>query len=220
MESEFWEAVRQRAHALWLQDGCLEGRSEQHWQQAQQDVLESVHAASVTLDQPEEVTPADVPVRAADEHDAARQAQADALEIESQAKRRLADEYDAAQERGEVAKGSVRTDIVPDGNDVRPATSEELGLTHTQIHEARQIHDAEVVEPEPSVPQPQVKGTSLFKIRARQCRYVVSETSSPTLFCGAPTDGGSWCQEHRARVFVRSSLRPVLKVDPRKAAVR
>ncbi|MEY9532152.1 hypothetical protein [Sinorhizobium fredii] len=34
---------------------------------------------------------------------AAHRAQADALEIESTAKRRLADAYDAAQERGEVA---------------------------------------------------------------------------------------------------------------------
>jgi hypothetical protein len=34
----------------------------------------------------------------------AKRAQADALLIESEAKRRLADEYDAAQERGEIAK--------------------------------------------------------------------------------------------------------------------
>jgi hypothetical protein len=34
---------------------------------------------------------------------ATHRAQADALEIEAKAKRRLADEYDAAQERGEVA---------------------------------------------------------------------------------------------------------------------
>jgi hypothetical protein len=39
---------------------------------------------------------------------AAHRAQADALEIEAQAKRRLADEYDAAQDRGEVAvRGST-----------------------------------------------------------------------------------------------------------------
>src|SRR4051812_46029902 len=35
---------------------------------------------------------------------AAYRAQADALEIEAGAKRRLADEYDAAQERNEIAK--------------------------------------------------------------------------------------------------------------------
>jgi hypothetical protein len=74
-------------------------------------------------------------------------AQADALEIEAQAKRRLADEYDAAQERGEVAKGSVRTDIVPVGNDVRPATAADLGLSRKDIHEARQIRDAESAHP-------------------------------------------------------------------------
>ena len=45
---------------------------------------------------------------------AAHRAQADALEIEAQAKRRLADEYDAAQERGAVALGSPKT--IPSGN--------------------------------------------------------------------------------------------------------
>lgn len=78
---------------------------------------------------------------------AAHRAQADAAEIEAQAKRRLADEYDAAQQRGEVATGSVRTDIVPLGNDVRPATAADLGLTRKQVHEARQIRNAEAVSP-------------------------------------------------------------------------
>ena len=78
---------------------------------------------------------------------ASHRAQAQALEIEAQAKRRLADEYDAAQERGEVARGSVRTDIVPDENDVRPPTAAELGLTRKGIHEARLVRDAEQADP-------------------------------------------------------------------------
>jgi hypothetical protein len=45
---------------------------------------------------------------------AAQRMQADALEIETAAKRRLADEYDAAQERGEVARHGRRTDLLPD----------------------------------------------------------------------------------------------------------
>lgn len=74
-------------------------------------------------------------------------AQADALEIESMAKRRLADEYDAAQERGEVAgHGGGRNFKVPDGN-VETATVSDIGLTRKDIHEARQIRDAEVAEP-------------------------------------------------------------------------
>ena len=78
---------------------------------------------------------------------AAHRAQAHALEIEARAKRRLADEYDAAQARGEVASGSVRTDIVDDPNDVRPATAADLGLRRDQIHDARLIRDAEAAEP-------------------------------------------------------------------------
>lgn len=72
-------------------------------------------------------------------------AQADALEIEAMAKRRLADEYDAAQDRGEVASVG-QPSIVPEGND-KPATAADLGLSRKDIHEARQIRDAEVAEP-------------------------------------------------------------------------
>lgn len=73
---------------------------------------------------------------------AAHRTQADALEIEAQAKRRLADEYDAAQERGEVAKAGDNQhnkEVVPSGND--------LGLSRKDIHEARAIRDAEESEP-------------------------------------------------------------------------
>lgn len=70
-------------------------------------------------------------------------AQADALLIEARAKMRLADEYDAAQDRGEVASGSVRTDIVAGHNDVRPATAADLGLRRDEIHDARKLRDAE-----------------------------------------------------------------------------
>jgi len=73
---------------------------------------------------------------------AAHRAQADALEIEARAKRRLADEYDAAQERGEVA-GQGK----PSRAEGYPATTSEIGLTHKDIHEARIIRDAEAVDP-------------------------------------------------------------------------
>jgi hypothetical protein len=78
---------------------------------------------------------------------AAHRAQADALEIEAAAKRRLADEYDAAQARGEVAKaGQYERANVGNGN-VSPATASDLGLRRDQIHDARLIRDAEVAEP-------------------------------------------------------------------------
>ena len=73
---------------------------------------------------------------------AAHRAQADALLIESQAKRRLADEYDAAQERGEVRSR---------GGDQSSHTGkfaiEDIGLTDKAMHEARQFQRAEVREP-------------------------------------------------------------------------
>jgi hypothetical protein len=70
-------------------------------------------------------------------------AQADALEIEAGAKRRIAEEYDAAQERGEVAK---RGDPRPSATEGL-ATVEQIGLTYMEIHEARIIRDAELIEP-------------------------------------------------------------------------
>lgn len=87
--------------------------------------------------------------RAKQAHDeviaAVYRAQADALLIEARAKVRLADEYDAAQERGEVAShGGDRTNV-PDRN-LAPSAAD-LGLSRKDIHEARQIRDAENVSP-------------------------------------------------------------------------
>ena len=54
---------------------------------------------------------------------------------------RLAEEYDAAQDRGEVSKGGGRPDCVDDRNAV-PATTADLGLLRDEIHEARKMRDA------------------------------------------------------------------------------
>jgi hypothetical protein len=77
---------------------------------------------------------------------AVHRAQADALEIEAGAKRRLADEYDAAQDRGELSKagGDRRSENfkVGEGN------FEILdSLSKTEIHDARAIRGAEEAEP-------------------------------------------------------------------------
>jgi len=86
--------------------------------------------------------------RAKDAHDvligAAHRAQANALEIEAQAKHRLADEYDAAQARGEVAAGRPKT---LEGGKSLQATAANLGLRHDEIHDARLIRDAEANDP-------------------------------------------------------------------------
>jgi hypothetical protein len=78
---------------------------------------------------------------------ATRRAQADALTIESRAKARLADEYDAAQERGEVAGRGRPKKIPEDDRELSKLTREETGLLEDQLTEARQIRDAEEGEP-------------------------------------------------------------------------
>lgn len=75
---------------------------------------------------------------------AAHRAQADALLIESQAKRRLADEYDAAQERGEVAGSSDGRRSDPER--LKP-TAADIGLSRKAIHEARKVRDLEERDP-------------------------------------------------------------------------
>jgi hypothetical protein len=79
---------------------------------------------------------------------ATHRAQADALLIESQAKRRLADEYDAAQERGEVAKrgwtGHQRNE---GGNFPTIPTRGDTGIPKELLREGRRIRDAEAVDP-------------------------------------------------------------------------
>lgn len=77
---------------------------------------------------------------------ACHKAMGDALEIEAQAQCRLADEYDAAQERGEVKTvGKPKKQNVPYGNN--SLTVEETGLTRKRVHEARLVRDAEKAKP-------------------------------------------------------------------------
>ncbi|RUM95170.1 hypothetical protein EET67_24790 [Pseudaminobacter arsenicus] len=111
------------------------------------EVLEACDMASVAYDASKKAARLAKAKGAHDELIAkAHRAQADALLIESEAKRRLADEYDAAQERGEIGR---RGDYgaVTSGAEVTPATAADAGLTHKDIHEARAIRDAEKVDP-------------------------------------------------------------------------
>ena len=70
-------------------------------------------------------------------------AQADALLIEARAKHRLADEYDGAQDRGEIRKAG--NPIVADTCELPGVDS--LGMRRDEIHNARQMRDAELASP-------------------------------------------------------------------------
>ncbi|MBX9456149.1 MAG: hypothetical protein KL863_09060 [Rhizobium sp.] len=75
--------------------------------------------------------------------------QADAAEIEFMAKRKLADEFDSAQARGEIAgHGGKRGNQHGKVDEDNVATTADLGLTRPQIHEARQIRDAIEAQPD------------------------------------------------------------------------
>ena len=85
-------------------------------------------------------------MRAKEAHDTliteVHRSQAHALAIRARAEMRLAEEYDAAQERGEVA-GHGRSKVEPDN----VTTAADLGLRRDEIHDARKLRDAERAEP-------------------------------------------------------------------------
>ena len=70
-------------------------------------------------------------------------AQANALAIRARAEMRLAEEYDDAQERGEVAKRGWESGVDKDNI----TTAADLGLRRDEIHEARKLRDAEQENP-------------------------------------------------------------------------
>lgn len=109
------------------------------------EILEAKHHANVAYSEAKSLGRM---ARARKAHDevigAVYRAQANALEIEARAKIRLADEYDAAQERGEVKRnGGDRSTL----ESRETASAADLGLRHDQIQEARLIRDAEAAEP-------------------------------------------------------------------------
>jgi hypothetical protein len=73
----------------------------------------------------------------------AHRAQANALKIEAAAKERLADEYDAAQPEDAAVAGRPKKSV-PDEN---AFSAKAVGLTRKQVHEARQVRDAELAQP-------------------------------------------------------------------------
>lgn len=76
---------------------------------------------------------------------AVHRAQGEALLVEARAKMRLADEYDAAQVRGEVAKNGGDKTRIPVGNSA--PTAAEIGLDLKEIHVSRKLRDAEKASP-------------------------------------------------------------------------
>jgi hypothetical protein len=55
---------------------------------------------------------------------------------------RGADEYEAAQERGEVRGANERT-----ASNLEAVGTAEIGLSHKETHKARILRDAELIEP-------------------------------------------------------------------------
>ncbi|SCY99001.1 GcrA family cell cycle regulator [Microvirga guangxiensis] len=63
--------------------------------------------------------------------------------------------------------------------------------------------------PEIEIPEPSPRDTTtLFKLRPRQCRYVISDDGTEAVFCGATApEGSSWCPWHKQLVYVKPQAR-------------
>lgn len=99
---------------------------------------------------------------------AVHRAQGEALLVEARAKMRLADEYDAAQDRGEVKANGGNRSTVEDRN---TASAADIGLRRDDIHEARKLRDAEKASPgkaERAVKQIIARGEEPTKAKLRQ----------------------------------------------------
>jgi hypothetical protein len=48
---------------------------------------------------------------------------------------------------------------------------------------------------------------TIYDLRDDRCKWVLGAVNArpPYLYCGEPTDGGSWCEEHKQLVFSRTS---------------
>lgn len=138
--------------------------------------------------------------------------QADALDIEAQAKRRLADEYDAAQERGEVATVGKRSQ--PERLLEAPPSAADIGLSRKEIHEARITRDAEVADPgivRRTVDAAIAAGEEPSKAKVRRA---VLETARPqSVQRISPTRGReAICDRVREAITILSGLPPAHEV--------
>lgn len=126
--------------------------------------------------------------RAQQAHDevlaAVHRAQGEALMVEARAKMRLADEYGAAQERGEVAVHGGDRSKIPDGK-LAPSAAE-IGIKPKDIHEGRKLLDAEKAKPgktERAIKD--IVGRGEEPTRAKVLREVMEKPTAPTK---APAD--------------------------------
>lgn len=107
------------------------------------EVLEARDTASLAYDAAKRAARLSVAKGAFDELIAkVYRAQADALTIEAEANRRLADEYDAAQERGELARAGN-----PNFSKAEKLASGPSVIPPKELHEARLVRDAEKSDP-------------------------------------------------------------------------
>lgn len=136
---------------------------------------------------------------------AAHRAQADAHEIQALASRRLADEYDAAQERGEIGQSGSRTDLVPNGNEVAPSAAD-IGLSRKDIHEARLIRDAEQADPgivRRALDEALAAGEEPTRAKVRRAVLQTARPEQPA----TPTRGkAAVCQRVREAIVLLSGL--------------
>lgn len=108
------------------------------------------------------------------------------------------------------SRNSVLTRVWRDGLRFRGGKNNNpTGMTVTRLRALRDgTASRPALPPRVALPlaAPVEAPVSIADLGSRQCRYIGERPALVTLdtaiYCGAPTDGGSWCPAHRARVFV------------------
>lgn len=167
------------------------------------EVLDARDKASVAYDAAKNAARFGKKKRAADDLiKMAYRVQADALDIEAGAKRRLADEYDAAQDRNEIRKNGERSFSSPE------KVSGPKVLPPKELHEARLIRDAERADPgivRRTVDAALEAGEEPTRAKVRRA---VLGAARPDQFAGIPEStpnsrflNVAWDAEHRPSEF-------------------
>ncbi|WP_181180092.1 SAM-dependent methyltransferase [Mesorhizobium sp. B2-1-3A] len=147
------------------------------------EVLSARDMATATYDAAKRTARLQKAKRAHDELVAATyRVQADSLEIESLAKRRLADEFDAARP-AEAAKGG-RPKTVPAGNGF---TAAEAGLTRKEIYESRQMRAA--IDQDPGIVRRALD--QMLAAGREPTRTALKRATTPNLRAAVGTDSAT-----------------------------
>ena len=117
--------------------------------------------------------------------------------------RQIADELGGKFTRNSVIGKAHRAGILLDTLKQREVKKEPEPVQTATVH---YLKPKKTFRRPLSPKEPKLIGNQTFimGLTSHTCRFPMSGEGEKTLFCGDPTEKGSWCPEHRKRVFTPS----------------